>query len=202
LEQGDEVLSPERAPAEPNTNSDALEMALTNKIGIAANLNKPAPSLMYAPLAANIRHALFYCFQHQTEIATRNYLFHRQFEDFVPQAIKLTLPYFLGAIQEDRLALEQELARARRELRAAEQRLREAEAIRGDGVTKATGLLSEARGVGLLPTGNNPERIEEIISLLQRANQWTPEGVTFTGSQRLTQLQDDWGAAPSLYSQE
>jgi hypothetical protein len=191
LEQGDEVPSPERAPAEPNTNSDALEEALTSKLGIASNLNKPAPGQMYAPLAANIRHALFYCFQHQTEIATRNYLFHRQFEDFVPQAIKLTLPYFLGAIQEDRLALEQELARARRELRAAEQRLREAESIRGDGVTKATGLLSEARGVGLLPAGNNPERIEEIVALLQRANQWTPEAVTFTGSQRLTQLQEE-----------
>jgi hypothetical protein len=191
LEQGDEVSSPERAPAEPNTNAEALEDALTNKLGIAPNLNSPAPGQTYAPLAANMRHALIYCFQHQTEIATRNYLFHRQFEDFVPQAIRLTLPYFLGAIQEDRLALEQELARARREVRMAEQRLKEAEAIRGDGVTKATGLLSEARGVGLLPAGNNPERIEGIVALLRRVSGWTPEAATFAGSQRLTQLQEE-----------
>ena len=34
------------------------------------------------PLEANIRHALFCCFQSQDEVTARNYLFHRQSEGF------------------------------------------------------------------------------------------------------------------------
>jgi hypothetical protein len=112
IEQGEIVSSPDATPAEPNTTIEAIEETLTLKLGIAPNLNIPTTGETRLPLAANIRHALFYCFQQQNDIAAKNYLFHRQYEDFVPQSIKDTLPYFLGAIQEDRLALEQELARA------------------------------------------------------------------------------------------
>lgn len=191
LEQGDIVLTPEVAPHTPNTNTQALELELTNRIGIAPNLHIPPQGYTRDALAANIRHALFYCFQKQTEIATNSILFHRQAEDFIPQAIKDTLPYFLGAIQEDRLALEQELARARRELKNAERALRDAEAIRGKGVTMAAGLLSEARQVGLLPRGDTPENAQGILALLRQTIQWTPEKTVFPASDRLTQLQEE-----------
>jgi hypothetical protein len=191
IEAGETVESPETAPSAPNTTIEAIEDTLTVKLGISPNLNVPSAMETRLPLPANIRHALFYCFQQQNDIAAKNYLFFRQYESFIPQAIKDTLPYFLGAIQENRLALEQDLTRARRELRRAEQLLSEAQALRGDGVSKAVGLVAEARQAGLLSTQDIPQALEDIVSVLRSVEQWTPDAVTYTGSQRLTQLQDE-----------
>jgi hypothetical protein len=202
IEHGEVVESPATAPAEPNTTSEAIENDLTRKIGIAPNLHIPPTEHTREPLAANIRHALFYCFQDQNDIDTKNYLFHRQNEDFVPHAIKDTLPYFLGAIEEDRLALEQELARARRELKRAEQLLREAEAIKGEGISKAQGLLAEARHVGLLPDGEETGELKGIVELLQRVEGWSPNAVTFVSSEKLTQLQEEKRILGDLYEEK
>ena len=58
------------------------------------------------PLEANIRHALFCCFQSQDEVTARNYLFHRQSEGLpITNAIRDTLPYFLGADSEEAVLL-------------------------------------------------------------------------------------------------
>lgn len=191
LEEGTIVPSPDAPPAQPNTVIEAVEDALTNKLGIAPNMNFPAPGQTRAPLAANIRHALVYCFQQQSEIASKDVLFHGQYDGWIAQAIKDTIAYFLGAIQEDRLALEQELSRARRELKRAEQLLREAEAITGDGVSKASGLYQEARQVGVVPDERIPESLEELRTRLQTIVRWTPESVSFPGSEKLTQFQEE-----------
>ncbi len=191
FEEGTVVPCPDGPPAQPNTIIEALEDLLTSKLGIAPNLNFPAPGQTRAPLAANIRHALVYCFQQQSEIASKDVLFHGQYDGWVAQAIKDTIAYFLGAIQEDRLALEQELSRARRELKRAEQSLREAEAITGDGVSKARGLYQEARQVGLIPDELIPESLEILRGRLQEVLRWTPEADSFPGSERLTQFQEE-----------
>lgn len=190
IETGEIVECPETVPS-PNTTREAIEDTLTIKLGISPNLNIPVPGETRLPLPANIRHALFYCFQQQNDIAAKNYLFYRQYEQFIPQAIKDTLPYFLGAIQENRLALEQDLAFARRELRRAEQLLKEAQGLRGDGVTKGVGLIAEARQAGLIATEGIPQALEDIVGILRALEQWTPDDVTYIGSQKLTQLQDE-----------
>jgi len=118
--QGDRVESPDAAPTEPNTTIEAITEVLTAKIGISENLQTPPPGHTRPPLAANVRHGLVFCFQQQNEIASKDTLFHKQHDSFIAQGIRDTLPYFLGAIREDRLALEQELNRARRELKQAE----------------------------------------------------------------------------------
>lgn len=192
FEQGDTVLSPERAPQEPNTTSEAITDVLTAKIGISENLQTPPEGHTRLPLAANIRHAVVFCFQQQNEIASKDTLFHKQHESFVAQGIRDTFPYFLGAIPEDRLALEQELMRARRELKRAEQSFREAQALAGRGITKATGLFEEARQVGLLPQENEtPTEIEDLRTALTQLADWTPSRPTFPNADRLTQLQEE-----------
>lgn len=191
IEEGEVVESPESAPQEPNTTIESIENTLTIKLGISPNLNIPSSTETRLPLPANIRHALFFCFQQQNDIAAKNYLFYRQYETHIPQAIKDTLPYFLGAIQENRLALEQDLARARRELRRAEQLLSEAQALRGDGISKAVSLVAEARQAGLISSEDIPQALESIVEVLRGIEQWTPDSTTYAGSQRLTQLQDE-----------
>jgi|SRR5579859_197534 len=194
IEQGDVVESPVSPPAAENTNLEGLRDLLTRKIGIAPNLNTPPPGQSRQPLEANIRHALTFCYQQQTEIAAKDYLFHRQYEAHTAQDIKDTLPYFLGAIQEDRLAREQELTRRRRELRSAQRELAEAQSIQGEGLSKATGLLAEARETGLLPAGSAMQTLGELLPLLRRATDWTPgasQSVAELGNSNITELREE-----------
>src|SRR5207248_3013074 len=137
MEQGDVVLSPETAPIMANTTTQSLIEMLTNKIGIAPNLHTPPSGQTRSPASATIRQTSYYYIQEQGEIASKGLLFHRQSEPYIPQNIKDTLPYFLGAIREDRLALEQELSRARLELRKVRREAKETEVIQGEGVSKA-----------------------------------------------------------------
>ena len=87
-------------------------------------------------------------------INVNNLLFHGQSEPQIPQVIKDTLPYFLGAIQEDQLALEQQLERKRKEIRRLKRALQDAEAIQGSDLGKALALLTEASEVGLISIDN------------------------------------------------
>ncbi|MHB1260088.1 MAG: DUF3732 domain-containing protein [Thermoplasmatota archaeon] len=191
FERGPVVPSPEKAPEAPNTTMDSLEESLANLIGISATLHTPPLGQTRPPLAATFRHSLTYCFQQQGEVANGQFLFHSQGDGWVAQAIRDTIPYFLGAIREDRLAREQELARARRELKKAEQALREAESMSGEGITKGIALVAEAREAGLLGPGNPPKTPQEAAVLLKQLLSWTPASVTFPGSDTLVRLQGE-----------
>ena len=189
--QGDTVSIPDII-SEPNTTTEALKDLLTNKIGISPNLNTPPPNQTHPPMAANIRHALYYCYQDQKEINVNNILFHGQSEISIPQVIKDTLPYFLGAIQEDQLALEQQLTRKRKDMRKLTRALQDAEAIQGSDLGKALALLTEATEVGLISAENIPSEQEAILAYLQQITSWLPsEEKTFVNSDTLGKLQDD-----------
>ena len=69
--------------------------------------------------SATIRHASRLLFQSQNEISSNTLLFHRQSDDFVKASIRDTLPFFLGAVDADDLALARRLADRRRELAAS-----------------------------------------------------------------------------------
>lgn len=183
--------SPAGPPDAPNISVDALEKVLTQILGIAPNLNVPPPTSTRAPLAANIRHALFYCFQHQTEIATNQFLFHRQSADFLTAAIRDTLPYFLGAIREEELAFEEQLAIAKRNLKLLEIRLHENEQIEGSGVSKATSLLREAISVGLIAEAPLPTTMTELRAKMLEVATWMPGQGVFSGADELSNLQEE-----------
>jgi hypothetical protein len=183
--------SPDAAPADANTSLEALEANLTQILGIAPNLHVPPITSTRLPLAANIRHALFYCFQHQTEIANNQILFHRQAADFLTSAIRDTLPYFLGAIREDELALEEQLSIAKRKLKLLENQQRENEQIQGEGVSRASALLQEAISIGVLADQALPESVSELRDLMVQATSWEPGRSVFAGLDRISQLQDE-----------
>lgn len=191
LETGSTVSSPDNTP-EANTTNAAISDFLTQKLGISPNIHTPPLGQTRDPLQASIKHSLFYSFQQQDEIASKKNLFHRQSEEYMKQTIKDTLPYFLGAIQEDRLALEQELARSKRELKKAKQILAEAELLQGEGTSRAISLLAEARQVGLLHKGiiNQNLSLPELTQVLKNISlEWRPDETGFPGAEELTQLQ-------------
>lgn len=141
---------------EVNTNTNELVEYLGGLIGIEENLHVPAEGHTRRPLAANLRHALYYCFQGQGEVANPELLFHHQNRDFQKQTIRDTLPYFLGAQSPDALRKREELTELRRDLLRHTRRLEAARAARELGVGRAAGLIAEARASGLLPTDTVP----------------------------------------------
>lgn len=130
------------------TNIDAIMQRIELVTGIGLNRHNPGEGFTRPSLAANIRHALAYVFQPQTEISQPGFLFHGQSDTWVAQAIKDTFPYFLGAVEEQHVEKSARLKELRRELRAKEGELSRAASLMGEGSVAA--LITQARHVGLL----------------------------------------------------
>ena len=79
-------------------------------------------------------------------------MFHCQSDGFVTQAIKDTIPYFLGAVSEEALALENERTVLKRKLTFERRRLEENRSLMGWGFERAIKLIGEAKQVGLIDT--------------------------------------------------
>src|SRR6185437_9096413 len=183
FEVGKSITPPAMDKLVANSNPDALNEHLTRLSGISPNLHTPPEGQTRDPLKATLRHAKSFAFQYQDEIANKDHLFHSQHDNWVEQAIKDTLPYFLGAVQEDQLKVKQELREASRRLKQLEKRLEEAEAVRGADTSRAAGLLGEAQAVGLINAGDLPKVANAMIEML-RAVQFKP------ADQRQAQLGD------------
>jgi hypothetical protein len=184
-----QVGLPPFAELQSNTNTNALTSFLTEFIGITPNENVPV-GLTRPALKATIRHALFYLFQPQYRIADRTLLFYQQNVEYVPQAIKDTLPYFLGAVGDDRYERLQVLRHANRELRLLERQLAEEESIKGRDNSRALALFAEAQQAGVIPAGAAPDQFNDLVERLRQALGWTPAADVFEGNQPLTELQD------------
>ena len=149
VDVGEVVEIPDRAALRQTTNTKGLGALLSGWSGIADNLHEPPPGQTRSSLTANVRHALALCFQPQDEIIRRQQLFHGAGDNFFAQALKDTLPYFLGAVDDDYVRKREQLRRVREQLRSCERKLAEIAAVRGDGTSKADTLLAQARDAGL-----------------------------------------------------
>ena len=158
---------PEYADLHKNTTEEALIRLLTRFAGIAENENRPLTGTR-GPLQATVRHALFLCFQKQDEIASRDRLFHRQGEEYIPRHIKDTIPYFLGAVDEEHFLRQNQLDDAKLSLRQLEARR---EAMKSDDDrthTQIRRFVLDARRVGLVNEDFEPVEVELGLRELKR----------------------------------
>jgi hypothetical protein len=131
------------------TNLKGATTTLTSWIGVRDNAHEPLTGQRRPALSATVRHALALCLQQQDEITSKKHLFHGANDHWFAQALKDTLPYFLGAVDDDHVRKQGELRRLREQLRGVERRIAEIGSLRGDGSTKADALLAQARDAGL-----------------------------------------------------
>jgi hypothetical protein len=162
---------PEAAELRQTTNAATLVQLLSGAAGIGPNIHEPPVGQTRQPLTANLRHALAFVFQSQDEIIQRRFLFHKQSDNWFAQAIKDTIPYFLGAVDEEHVAKKDKLRRLREHLRNRERRLAQMEAVKGQGLGKAVALLAEGRDLGLIDAKEGPSTWEDAVSLLRKATQ-------------------------------
>ncbi len=95
-------------------------------------------------------------------------MFHRQGEDFISTAIKDTLPYFLGAYDEEHLLKQAHLDQARRELRILERQVRDSEVVENNTFPRARALMDEAKGIGLIDDRTTATTYEATLETLVR----------------------------------
>jgi phage shock protein A len=167
LELGTELSPIPFDRLEANADIGTVREQLGRRIGIEENEHEAPEGSLRNGLEANLGHAMFLCLQGQGEIANRSFLFHRQGETGIADAIKDTLPYFLGAVPRDQGVLRQRLADARRELRRAEADLQRARLVNEDVEVQVRGLVTEAIALGLLASDTDGGRAE-LHQALQR----------------------------------
>ena len=158
----------------PTTNHEGLIEFLSAKLGIAANQSEPPEKSARVPLEATLRHALFVNFQRQDEIALRRLLFHRQGEEYIPQAIKDTLPYFLGAVSDDRLERRWQLRTVRARVRDLERALADVELENQARSERVRNLLAEAEDAGLIDRKRAKMSYEQAVEALRKTQDWSP----------------------------
>ncbi|MES3043967.1 DUF3732 domain-containing protein [Sphingomonas faeni] len=166
VQRGTTIPTPAISALFKNLTLDALGDMLDAAVGINENQHRPPAGQTRDPLTANIRHALTFSFQDQDEIDSKKVLFHRTSDNFIAQAIKDSLPYFLGAIDEDRLLKLALLDGAKRETRRLERQLREILNSSSDDLPEARSLLDEAKSVGLVDERVVASTSEAVIDAL------------------------------------
>jgi hypothetical protein len=167
MNRGSSLVTPPVEDLIKNTTVSALEKFLGAAIGISENEHRPAMPTR-DPLEANFRHALLFSFQDQNDIDSKQRLFHRQGEEFVGTAIRDTFPYFLGAIDEDRLLKQAQLDQARRHLRQLERQLRDAATLDSSTYPRAQALVDEAKQTGLIDERVIAASYEATLEILRR----------------------------------
>ena len=152
-----------------NSDLDGIRELLTRCVGIEENLHVPGADSTRAPLAANFAHSRIFCYQDQSLIDNKNQLFFNQSDGFVAQAIRDTLPYFLGAVTTSELLKQNELSQLRRDIRLLERQLDTEVSWERATATRAGSILAEARQVGLVPLDVRPTSVDDVILALRSA---------------------------------
>ena len=168
-----DIEVPEYSELENSTNINSVVDFLTRKVGIPEQITEIPEEQTRSSIQVGFKHSRFYLFQGQDEVAAKRTLFHRQAEPHIPQAIKDTLPYFMGAAEDDRLSELEKLRNLKRDKVRLLKRIQEIESIRGEGLQKGFDLLSEASSAGLYE-GNLIPSDSELLAILQRISSWSP----------------------------
>ena len=168
-----------------NIDTTSLREQLGRRLGIEENLHEPPEGALRLPLEANLGHATLLCLQRQDEIASRTHLFHRQGEPGIDQALKDTLPYFLGAVPRDQALRRARLREARRNLARITATLTSAERSSQTVETQISALLSEAYAVGLT-TARTAQTRTEAVQLLEQAARTPPTATVDQGDSEVS----------------
>lgn len=168
LELGAELQALPMNALTENTDTGALREQLGRLLGIGEYRYEPPLGSLRHPYEAGLGQASLLCFQGQGETANPGVLFHRQDEDGITQALRDTLPYFLGAVAADYAVRRLQLTNSRRDLRRAEDDLADAQRHSDSVDAQVQALIEEAYSSGLVDTRETQSR-DEAIRLLREA---------------------------------
>ena len=162
-----------------NSNVEGVVALLTEFIGLPPQTTEVPLNQTRSQININFKHTKYLYFQNQDEIANKKFIFHRQGEPFIPQSIKDTLPYFLGAADDHRFSDLEKLRQLKRELKKQLKVVEEAKAIKGKGLTKGHKLLSESIALVMFAGDSFSLTDKELLAELTKILNWKPEPDNF-----------------------
>ncbi|MGD0941497.1 MAG: DUF3732 domain-containing protein [Terracidiphilus sp.] len=192
LEIGSDLSFPALVDLRRTVDIEGLIATLGDFVGITDNLFTPAAGRTSQPLEANFKHARPYLFQRQDEVASPSFLFHREKEDQGrQQAIKDTLPYFMGVVKEGRFGKQEELRRLRREVARLRRRLEEDEWLRREALARGKSLVAAAQELGIYTNTEIPDEQEMVIRILKQISAWEPASNEYPPGLAVDRLQEE-----------
>ncbi|MCU1681958.1 MAG: hypothetical protein JWQ81_2697 [Amycolatopsis sp.] len=165
LEFANDLEPPPLAELRGNTDTRQLRQQLGRRIGIEENETESSPWSTRQGLEANIGHAALLCLQSQSEVASQSAMFHRMGEDGIDQALRDTIPYFLGAVAPDEARKRAQLRDAKRTVARLEAEYERAQQAAQTIDIELGSLYAEARAVGLIDDLDYSDRAELIRTL-------------------------------------
>jgi hypothetical protein len=176
LSIGDESLDfPAMNELQVNADTTILREQLSERIGVEQYRIEAASNRLTEAFDVSIRQALLLCFQKQTEIASQQFLFHRQAETYVRDALRDTLPYFLGATGPEEASLRRQVVAAKRMLRRAERDLTAAREDDETYNTRMAALADEAFALGLTRPSAHGNLADVLRAALEPVGTDVPE---------------------------
>ena len=170
-----EVQIPIRNEISNSINIEGVVSFLTSKVGVPEQITEVAEGQTRSEVKISFRHSRYYLFQSQNEIANNEVLFHQQAKPHIPQNIKDTLPYFVGAAYDGRLADIEALRSLKRDRNQLTKQLKEIESLKGEGLQKGYTLLAEAAELGLYGSNDFVPSDKVLVDELNRIAKWKPE---------------------------
>lgn len=177
VRRGVGLKSPEFDELGCNSDDDTVVALLSELLGIPSYKTDVPSSQSRDSFTATIKHTFYYLFQKQSIISNRDILFYRQNEPHIPQAIRDTLPIFLGIAPDDKLELEVDLRNLRRSLKIQGKQLEEAKEYSENLSSRALSLISEGKSTGIISGNTLVENTDEALEILKRALQWKPADI-------------------------
>ncbi|MCG3887094.1 DUF3732 domain-containing protein [Photobacterium leiognathi] len=173
---GDHIEIPENnTQISTTTNIDDIMDYLSSRFLVHEHITSVPLHQTRNEINLSFKHAKFFIFQNQDEIANKKMLFHRQQEPYIPQTIKDITPYFLGASNNDEIRIKEQLRQLKRQLKQYNKKLFEIKSLKGNGLNKGYELLAEAIAnkinIDELKEINSDE---ELITLLYNLSDWKP----------------------------
>jgi hypothetical protein len=169
----------------PTYKRDDLLDRISAKLGIGATLI-PRAGGEVSRKKLTFRSGMIYSLQKQNEIANPDLFFHRQSDPTIAQLIRDTLPYYLGAIDEDVIVKQADLKAKRKRLRDLQKQLDKAAMVEGRRDDEASYLMAEAQQCGLLAgdlvRSATPDTLPQ---LLEQAEQLSRSQTDMAGSDQL-----------------
>lgn len=188
--EGENVAVPEVAPQASNSNIEDVETMLAAKLGINQVKYIPTKNQLRKPFQISLRHALNFAFQLQGTISQKDTLFPAVKDYWEKQDLKNTLPYFLGAMREDKIDLLNQKEHLEKQLRKKLREIEENEKIKGEGLARGLSLLLECQNIGILESNINiPTDTNQIYDLLLQAQNNKPSfDIDISNKQKLDDL--------------
>jgi len=165
---GMDLAAPNFDELEVNADTDVVRDTLTERLGVETFRVEAEPGSLRSSFDVTVRQALFYCFQSQGEIASRDLLFHRQVDRDIVATIRDTMPYFLGAATPEQAAIRRQLIAARRTLQRTLHTISAAESDIEQQDSRVTHLIESAAALGVLPRDAAKVASQGVRSVLEQ----------------------------------